>query len=286
MPSSPRFHTFISLVATLALATGCASGGTTRHATSVVNYLYPEKSDVVESPGIPTLSLPLRVGIAFVPGQFDRSTDAAAYPEADRLALMEEVAAHFRKYPFVKTIEIIPSAYLTPKGGFANLDQLRNMFNVDVVTLLSYDQVQFTDEKRSAITYWTIIGAYIVEGEKNDTRTLMDAVVYDIASRKLLFRAPGVSSVKGSSTPIKLSEERRRDSETGFRLASQDLIKNLDAQLLLFRDKVKSAPTEYRVVQRPGSGGGSGGGSTDALFAAVVGALAGCHLWLRRRKDR
>ena len=38
-----------------------------RHnASSVVDFLYPNRDNVAEKPGIPTLTLPLRVGIAFV----------------------------------------------------------------------------------------------------------------------------------------------------------------------------------------------------------------------------
>ena len=189
------------------------------------------------------------------------------------MELMKKVASHFRDPSLVKSIEIIPSAYLTPKGSFENLDQLRSMFGVDVVALISYDQIQFTNESRTSLTYWTLIGAYLVEGEKNDTRTLMDAVVYDIASRRLLFRAPGVSSIKGRSTPVNLDEELRRDSERGFRDASADLIGNLDQQLVAFREKVKESPEEYKVVTRPGSSGGKGAGSIEGWLAALMVSL-------------
>ena len=37
---------------------------------------------------------------------------------------------------------------------------------------------QFTDEGLASFAYWTIIGAYIIPGEKNDTHTMLDAVVY------------------------------------------------------------------------------------------------------------
>jgi len=97
--------------------------------------------------------------------------------------------------------------------------------------LLSYDQTQFTEEGLASITYWTIVGAYIIPGEKNDTHTMVDAAVYDIQSRKMLFRAPGISHIKGLSTPVNLNEELRDDSIEGFKEASVDVIKNLDLQL-------------------------------------------------------
>ena len=278
-------RTYLAAVgsATLITVSACA-GGPTHHATSIVSYLYPDRTDRVETTAIPTLALPLRVGVAFVPEDGDacRRCDVHALSETERMDLMKKVAAHFRDPAMVKSIEIIPSAYLSPKGSFANLDQLRSMFGVDVIALISYDQIQFTDESRTSLTYWTLIGAYLVEGEKNDTRTLLDAVVYDIPSRRLLFRAPGVSNIKGRSTPVNLSEELRRDSERGFRDASADLIGHLDEELGSFREKVKQSPEEYRVV-KPSGRGGTGGGSVDGWFAAIA-ALAGAAAVIRPRQ--
>ena len=194
--------------------------------------------------------------------------------------LMQEVANHFKKYPFVSSIEVIPSAYLTPRGGFANLDQIKTMYGLSVIALLSYDQAQFKDEGALSFAYWTIVGAYIVSGEKNDTHTMLDAVVYDISSRKMLFRAPGTSLVKGTATPVNLSEQQRADSEAGFERAAKEMIANLDAQLAAFREKVKERPEEFKV--RP-SAQYRGGGAFDAPLLALVAALGGGFLWARRR---
>ncbi len=276
------------------MITGCATGQT-RHATSVVDYLYPDTKEPVVTPTIPVLSLPVRVGIAFVPGEERGRTGrfpafgrvpGVALTETKKVELMKEVAEHFKKYDFVKSIEIIPSAYLTPKGSFTNLNQLRTMYGVDVIALLSYDQVQFTAEGALSFTYWTIIGAYVVPGEKNDTHTMLDAIVYDIASRKMLFRAPGVSHIKGHATPVNLSEQLRKDSEQGFRDAAKQMVGNLDQQLALFKDKVKSSPQEYKVVHRPGYGTRSGGGGLDGLMLALVIAMGGVWWWTRRAHRR
>lgn len=48
------------------------------------------------------------------------------------------------------------------------------------------------------------MGAYVVQGERNDTHTMMDTAVYDTSSRKMLFRDPGIGRVKGSATPTSL----------------------------------------------------------------------------------
>ena len=111
-----------------------------------------------------------------------------------------------------------------------------------MIALLSYDQVQFTRDDALSITYWTLVGAYVVPGEKNDTHTLIDAAVFDIPSRKLLFRAPGTSMVKGRAAPINLEAKLARDSARGFDAAGEDMIANLDVALADFQVRVKERP--------------------------------------------
>lgn len=237
---------------------GCATGST-KHATSVVEYLYPDSKDPIEKPSIPKLHVPLRVGIAFVPGKgggtFGRSNMFQEYAvdfslsEERKSALMKVVADHFKRYEFIKDIQLIPSTELIEHGSFANLDQIRSKHEIDVIALLSYDQVQFTDEGVASITYLTLIGGYLVPGEKNDTHTLMDAAIYDINSHKMLFRAPGNSHIKSNAIPANISASLRQDSEVGFERAAQDMIVNLDEQLTKFRQHVKDSPDQFKVIK-------------------------------------
>ncbi len=263
---------------------GCA-GLQIRTKSSVVDYLYPEGSETMVEPSIPVLSIPLKVGIAFVPGKPDRSsgkrlwTDAVgggAFTEANKAELLEKIADNFRQYKFVSEIEVIPSVYLTAGGGFSNLEQIRTMYGIDIIALVSYDQVQFTDEGWLSFTYWTIIGAYIISGEKNDTSTMLDTAVFDIRSKKMLFRAPGTSNIKGSSTPINLNVELRADSMKSFEEAADNMIANLDKQLSSFRAKIKKNPEKVKITY---SGGYSGGGIFGVielllmfLFVAITAA--------------
>jgi rhombotail lipoprotein len=275
------------LAGVAALAAGCDTWGRTeRHrANSLYNYLYSAEAGHRDVETIPVLSLPLRVGIAFVPADRPKGSAAYAAPEDARFSenqkmeLMKQISGEFKSYPFIKSVELIPTAYLTPRGGFANLNQIRTMYDVDVMVLLSYDQVQFTDQGLLSLSYWTIVGAYVIQGEKNDTQTLLDGAVYDIASRKLLFRAPGISAVKGSATPVNLSEQLRRDSEKGFKESATNLVAGLKLQLDDFRERVKSAPEQFKVVNKPGYTGGSALGAVEML---LTGALGACFWWTRR----
>jgi rhombotail lipoprotein len=259
-PSISLFTSSLTSLFLVTLISGCVAVGSTKHATSAVDFLYPDTKNPVVAPGIPVLNLPLRVGIAFIPGEgggtFGGHNVVAGgmksrfiLSEKIKINLMKEVAEHFKSYSFVKDQQIIPTADLTPGGSFANRDRIRSVYGVDIIALLAYDQAQFTDEGVASLTYWTLIGAYVIPGEKNDTHTMLDAVIYDIKSRKMLFRAPGTSQTKSKATPVNIAEQLRADSEMGFDKAAKDMIVNLDEQLARFREKVKENPAEFKVVK-------------------------------------
>lgn len=278
MKSMNKRMTVLLITVICSMMTGCGFMKTHHRSSSVVQYLYPDKTDYVENPGIPRLDLPLRAGIAFVP---ENIWAGQILTERDKMELMNLVSQHFKKYDFVKSIELIPSAYLRKEGSFTNLDQIRTMYGIDVIALLSYDQTQFTDEGLASITYWTLVGAYMIPGEKNDTHTMVDTSVYDIRSRKMLFRAPGISHIKSKATPVNLSEQLRIDRMEGFIEASADLIANLEIQLELFKEKIKESPEDYQISHKPGY---TGGGSIDGLSIIFLIMLGGYWIWLKRKQ--
>ena len=269
------------MIAALALVTaGCYSNGPseTRRRSSTAEYLYPKDKDLKERPTIPHMELPLNVGIAFVPESNQDKWRTASIDEAVKRDLLEQVAAEFRDLPMVSEIEIIPSAYLRPGGGFRNLDQLSAMHEVDVIALVAFDQIQHSDDGALSITYWTIVGAYVVPGEKNDTSTMLDTAVYHVPSRKMLFRAPGTSQLKGRASLVMVGESLRKDSAEGLAEANEEMIANLKAELDRFKVKVKEQPEKYIVTHSPGYTGGGSLGMGAALLG--VGAVA----WSARRR--
>ncbi|MEQ8861134.1 MAG: rhombotarget lipoprotein [Pseudomonadales bacterium] len=259
----------LALVAVLLMGVGCQSASQHRN-SSVVDYLYPDSRNVQVSSEVPRLTLPLKVGVAFTPVTGYGPVELS---EVQKTELLQSVSRNFRDLEFVRSIEIVPSAYLRPGGSFENLQQLKRMFDIDVIALVSYDQTRFTDEGWASIAYWTLVGAYVVPGEKNATHTLLDTVVYDIDSRKMLFRAPGTSSVKSSATPINLQEQTRKDAAEGFELASSDLVTNLTSELEVFRQRIKKAPEEVQIAKREGYQG-SGSGGWFLLLLAFAGLAA------------
>jgi rhombotail lipoprotein len=266
----------LALLLTFGL-TGCVGlwGDRRRHeASSVVQFLYPGKDMPFIQPQIPTLRLPLRVGVAFIPagvaGQgYHRSS--TGFNEQQKTELLRKVAAQFKALPFVQSIEIIPTTYLRPGGGFQNLDQLRALMGIDVVALISYDQTQTSDSTEATIAYWTIVGAYVVQGQRNTTHTLMEAVVYDIQSRSLLFRAPGTSSIKNHATLVRNDYELRKASLGSLEAASAEMTTNLAQELELFKVRAKEEPQTVRIEHKPGY---TGGGAVDGVFALLLALLA------------
>jgi len=259
-----------TVLAFLFVTVGCASwvaNNGTKQVASIVDYLYPNAKEAPQlKTGVTYLRPPVRVGIAFVPG----GGWGAGLPETDKLKLLERVKAAFSKHPFIGAIEIIPTTYLQPKGGFTNLDQVARMFNVEVVALLSYDQVQFNDTNVFSVLYWTIVGAYIIHGDQYDIQTLVDASVFDVRTQKLLFRAPGTSQIKGSASMAGFSERARAARIEGYNNAVDDLIPQLQTELDSFKERIKSDAT-FKVENKAGY---RGGGSLDWLGLVLACVLA------------
>lgn len=233
------------LMAAVSLS-GCISQQVNQR-SNAVEYLYAAGAEARPATTL-RLVRPVRVGLAFAPseGAFKETFSAE-----QKQALLEAVAARFRARPGIEAIEIIPATALTPRGGFAELDRIRASFRVGQIVLVSYDQVQFANSGALSLTYWVTYGAgaYVIKGEKNETRTLMDAVVYDIGSRTMLFHAVGQSSIKGSSTLMEVGKALRKRSAQGFAEATTDLVEDLAVNLDRFVTTIVN--DEVRVEAAP-----------------------------------
>jgi rhombotail lipoprotein len=281
-------HRFILLGVCMALL-GCNKPHTTTRRSSLMDYLYPrEQQAPLPNPAGARLKLPLKLGIAFVPGGSASWRVQNLLAPGQEKPLLEVVKQSFKDKPWVSDIKLVPSTYLRAGGGFDNMDQVARMHGVDVMALVSVDQVQFTDPKWYSFTYISIVGAYVLPGDANDTRTLIDAAVYDVPSHTFLLRAPGQSQLKGSSTWAHRGVQLREHSAKGMALAMTDLAKNLDVEVAAFKAEVASGDRkDVDVVDRQGvslrqSGGRNFGGSIG--WAEALGALLilGTALRLRR----
>ncbi len=292
-----------STILAAALACACVNTAQTRQSSSIVDYLYPPSTEGRFTTHEPvaelTLSLPARVGIAFVPtgeerGAFYDDTNAALNrfrqngPDLDetlRRGLLESVAEAFEGRPEIASIEVLPTHQLRAGGGFDEVDRLGAMYGLDLLALVSYDQIQFGRETANAWTYITLLGALAVEADETETRTLLDTTVFDIQSRTLLVTAAGMSSDRELSTPIETPKAVRVAAEAGFASATEDLIAHLDEGLERMAENVKAGTARgpgspaVKVEVRPGNHG-LGTGAFSWFYLLI---LAGLGLAYRRQ---
>lgn len=228
--------------------------GTNTQSSSLMTFLYPdEESRTQHKAEIPQLKLPVTVGLAFVPSKQWKNDGIHG---KDQVELLENVKQAFLKYDYIDRIEIIPSSYLNGGKGFTTLEQVGRLYDVDVMALVSYDQVTQAVENNAALLYWTIAGMYLIPGNESATQTFVDTAVFDIKSKKMLFRAPGVSKLEDTSTAIRLNETLAKKSLEGFSLAVTDMTTNLDEELARFKSRVKNEKIA-KVEYKSGYSGGS-----------------------------
>lgn len=262
-----NFRTVFVLLG-LALLASCSAlmtdnTGKRTQSSSLMDFLYPNPESRAEhKPEVPLLKLPVNVGVAFVPSK-NKYNDGVH--SKDQLELLETVKKAFVKYDYIGRIEIIPSTYLNGGEGFATLEQVGRLYDVDVMALVSYDQVTQSLENNAALLYWTIVGMYLIPGNENSVQTFVDTAVFDIKSKKLLFRAPGISKLEKRTTAVGVDTVLSEKSLEGFSVAVADMTTNLDAELAQFKLRVKQenvAKVEHRE--------GYNGGSSSYYFLALL----------------
>ncbi|MCW8879991.1 MAG: rhombotarget lipoprotein [Kangiellaceae bacterium] len=256
-----RISTLLLILATLTLS-GCLTQGRHGVSSNLVNYLYPDGERPAHAQDqVPHLRLPLRVGIAFIPETV--SDYRFSLSETEKHNLLQKVSQQFEGRPYIQSIDIIPELYLRQGKGFQTISQIAALHDLDVMALVSYDNVSITEENTLALTYWTIVGAFIFPGEKTQSQTFVDTAVFDIKTKKLLFRAPGSATADGLHNAIGQIGKKRKIRMKTFEQAVEKMTVNLDAQLSGFRERVKKqevATVSYRKGYSGGGGSYSWGG--------------------------
>jgi rhombotail lipoprotein len=270
------------MIVTLALALsgcevlcpGCGAPREHRASSSLVDYLYPKGELPPPDNSIPELHVPLRVGLSFIPSANGEGPDAALKEQ-----LLERVKAHFSDRKFVSEIVVIPDYYLASNRGYSGLQSLQRLYSLDVIALVSYDQVMHTQENNWSLGYVTIVGAYVFKGDRHDLSTLVDLAVVDPGTRSLVLRAGGVDTRHGNSTLVDAPREAREASAAAFSAAADQMITHLDRSLADFEAQVRAGHAAVHVVHKDGSKGGAGAFSWPWLFA-----LLPLLVWQGRRR--
>jgi rhombotail lipoprotein len=258
---------------TLALA-GCVNlaclpycGVQAHNSSSLVDFLYPDGRLPAPDTERPQLSIPLRVGLAFLP---TANAQAAGLDEAQKEALLERIKQRFASRKFVSDIVVLPDYYLSGHRGYAGLNGVQRLYGVDVIALVSFDQQTHLDQNDWSLAYLTIVGAYVVKGTRHDVSTLVDLAVVDPQSRQLIIRAGGADLRHGNTTFIDAARETRAANITGFDAATEQMIGHFDAALTKFEAYVRSGTAPVRVVSKNAAGNSGGGGAFGAGFIGLL----------------
>lgn len=270
-----RYLKLLLTVLIVSLLAGCSSfwnlgesrGGVS---SSLVDYLYPAGEippNINET--IPHLKLPLRVGIAFVPGQTGRH----AISEATKMQLLETVKSEFTDREYIEHIEVIPDTYLRSSKGINGMQQVARLHGVDIMALVSYDQVAVSEDNPASFLYWTIVGSYVIKATSNEVQTFVDTAVFDVVTARLLFRAPGGNQSSDRSTLIESDEVIRKTKDSSFSAAMSAMTQNLSIELDRFKERIKEDPQIAQTEWKPGHGGGAMG----LWFLIALTALSACR---------
>jgi len=254
-----------SVVVASAALSGCADlsclgrcGSHAHNSSSLVEFLYPQGTPPPAQDAIPQLRVPLRVGLAFLPSNGVDPT--GGLDAAHKEKLLERIKQRFSSRKFVAEIVLIPDYYLTSHRGFEGLEGVRRLYGVDLMALVSYDQVTHLDENNWSLGYMTIVGAYVLKGSRHDVSTLVDLAVVDPATRSLVLRAGGTDTRHGTTTLIGSERDTREAASAGYGAATDQMIEHLDAALMKFEADVRSGKAAVKLVGKNEAGHSGGGG--------------------------
>jgi rhombotail lipoprotein len=246
-----------------------------QNSTSLVGFLYPKGEAPVAHRAQPQLHLPLRVGLAFLPSQgFETEGGLDA---AHKEALLGQIRERFKSRKFVADIVVIPDYYLRGHDGFAGLQGVQRLYGVDLMALVSYDQVMHEEDNTWSLAYLTIVGAYVIKGTRHDVSTLVDLAVVDPATHSLMLRAGGFDNSHGNERLVTESVQLRQAAALGYVAATQRMIQHFDDALTHFESEVHEGRSNVQIVSNNGkavNGGSGGAGSIDWLALIFLVPLA------------
>ncbi len=236
---------------------GCALLGQhqVRHhqSTPLVNFLYPD-GEIPKDVQSPVLNLPLRVGLAFVPEHKNYYHNQGSVDNVIKLQLLGEIKREFADREYVAEITVIPETYLSHSQNTHRFDQLAQLYQLDVLALVSYDQIVNRTDNALSLSYLTIVGAYIFKGSDFDASTLLDLAVIDVKTKRLLFRAAGTHTSNGRTAEAYTPEKYLKHQKAGLIEANKQMRTQLNIELTAFEQRLRSrkANEDIQVVAKEG----------------------------------
>lgn len=268
-----KIITFISIL----LLAGCLHNSEKSQTASLVDYLYPKDKPYPQaSDEVVFLSLPLRVGLSFVPQSFGgldslpSGIDTNDIPESEKQRLLEVVASKFTKLKYVQSIEVIPQTYLPRGKGLEAIDQVSRMFGLDMMAFISYDQNIKAGPSVASILDLTIVGSYLPTN-RVATYSFVDLAVIDSRTKKLLIRAPGIHENHSTIATSTYKKDAVDLKNKDFGLAIEKMTENLSKELGKFEDKIKNKKLDkIKLKYKKGYSSSTAGGSVDGMFFVAI----------------
>ncbi len=203
--------------------------------TNLVGFLYPD-GKIPDDMNAPVLRLPLRVGLAYIPEIGNQNSIDPTL----KLELLNTIKHQFEGLRYIQNIQIIPTMYLSHSQKSNQLKQIQQLYQLDVIALVSYDQVVNRKENLLAITYLTIVGNYIFPGSHFDVNTLLDMALIDLKTTRLLFRAAGSHGSKGATAEAYTRHKYDQHQNNDFSVAMSVLKNNLAFELQAFEQRLRA----------------------------------------------
>jgi rhombotail lipoprotein len=94
--------------------------------------------------------------------------------------LLGHSRTRFADRKFVSEIVVIPDYYLKSSRGFEGLQGVQRLYSIDLMALVSYDQVTHRDDNNWSLSYLTIVGAFVIPATNHDVATLVDLAGRDM----------------------------------------------------------------------------------------------------------
>jgi len=289
----------IFLLTCLTLCPGCAHSGSVRtvqRQSNLATFLFGGNTPQSPVQKVP-LTLPARVGVTFVPGD----PASAGIPDTTKKEVIEAVRSQLAKHSrYVAGAQTIPPMYLTPKGGVNNLEQVARQFDVDVIVIMGANQFQKHERNPlAAFMDITLVGSFIIPGNTVDTSTVLEAAVYHVPSRALIFRTDGADKKSSRSTQFGSARSAQNDAVSSIEDASKKLVVSIADALVGFEKFDVAQASEIRPIEsgaeknthekdnywgQVSSYRSTGGGSFDVIWLILTGVALLCATNLRKQR--
>tara|TARA_R110002167_G_scaffold130988_6_gene314651 strand:- start:671 stop:1570 length:900 start_codon:yes stop_codon:yes gene_type:complete len=196
---------------------GCVIGPRSSASQGLSQILEPVTDSLVSINKEP-LIFPATIAILMIP-----SPDTNMVPNSTlRLAAEELKQKLLENEKYINGVIVVSNSDIQEK---ITLKTLRNMYGVDIVAIISYQQDQ-RSSRNSFLSFLdiAIVPAYTIPSVKVTTSTVVDGKIVHIPSNAIIFRASGLNERSTHMTPVSSQENgTNEESIEGLKASIVDL---------------------------------------------------------------